>query len=828
MKGKLNKGFGKQKEGFDAFGNTTGGANIEAALKRAKTTGSLNLQGRGLSVFPEDICKFSDLRLLDNWWESYELTKLDMANNSIASIPSELSTQEQLFYLNFNSNLLEEVPGEIFSLVLKFFDASHNKLKILPDMIGSCNSLVELHLAGNQISELPFTFGGLENLEVLDLKRNDIEYLPKSLSGCVKLKKLDLSENSLTKIPETIGFCEMLTDVNFSKNHIENIELYSLERLSNLVLLDLHQNKLTYFESVPKSTKLDTIILGFNFIEEIANLHNAPNLTVLDLHNNKMEELPETILDMDMLKTLNISNNNMNNLPPRLALLDNLVRIQIEGNPLKSIKSSMRMAKAPDLKNYLRLRLDVKEEEKLERKKAQDRQLPGASSRADPWEIYLREYFHNNQLILQRKSVLSISPILWDYDELTLLDLSHNEITSIPEEIHHLSNLLSLRLSHNKLTSLPESLSQMAGLKELEIGDNPSLGGFFTDKSIIRLESLSYLNLSNTGLTAIPLTLKKLPNLATLHLSHNNITDIKELCREEFTGLKVLDLSLNKVTEIPKAFAYFLIELNFLNVVNNELKRLPHNLGFHKTLKTVQLDGNPLKSIRRAIIDGGSARLLQYLADKYTEEEDGQIEEWAIRKKGAKKGAMKKAAQEEEKYQKDSQASIYERQTQEPKVAGLKKKSHHIFEQSDHIGDKAKDARKGDHEEIHGFKDPNKMYADRYGASQPKEDFFWGSHQREVDHQYQSSHPSAHPPAPIPEVPKASHDPFPEEAVSTESQRTKKDMIEELKILDDQIRQLIDDIDNNFSLSKRDIQERRRELHKVQAQRNKLNNDIAS
>jgi hypothetical protein len=55
MKGKVNKAFLQQKQGFDEFGNTTGGTNIEAAMKRAKTTGTLSLQGRGLEIFPEDI-----------------------------------------------------------------------------------------------------------------------------------------------------------------------------------------------------------------------------------------------------------------------------------------------------------------------------------------------------------------------------------------------------------------------------------------------------------------------------------------------------------------------------------------------------------------------------------------------------------------------------------------------------------------------------------------------------------------------------------------------------------------------------------------------------
>lgn len=320
----------------------------------------------------------------------------------------------------------------------------------------------------------------------------------------------------------------MLTDINLSKNEILKIEKHSLENLSNLVMLDLHQNKLKYFDAVPKSLKLDSIILGFNFITEIVNLHNAPYLTVLDLHNNKLDELPESVLSMMNLKTLNISNNNINNLPPRLSLLDNLVRIQIDGNPLKSIKSSVRAAKAEDLKSYLRLRLDVKEEEEIELKKAQEAHLPGASLRTDPWEIYIRENLQNNQLIIQRKDIATISSLLWDYDDLGLLDLNHNNLKSIPDDIYKLSNLKSLRLSYNKLTSLPESLTHLMNLKELELSDN-NLGGFYTEDTDFRFDSLIYLNISNNNISKVPKSLKYLTNLQTLHISNNSLTDIKEL-----------------------------------------------------------------------------------------------------------------------------------------------------------------------------------------------------------------------------------------------------------------------------------------------------------
>jgi len=49
----------------------------------------------------------------------------------------------------------------------------------------------------------------------------------------------------------------------------------------------------------------------------------------------------------------------------------------------------------------------------------------------------------------------------------------------------------------------------------------------------------------------------------------------------------------------------------------------------HKSIKNLQVDGNPLKTIRRPIIARGSQGVLAHLADKYVEGNDDKIEAWA-------------------------------------------------------------------------------------------------------------------------------------------------------------------------------------------------------
>lgn len=57
------------------------GKALEGALKRAMQSGTLGLQNRGLKNFPKEILNIQNLNLGVNWFEGFELTKVDLSNN---------------------------------------------------------------------------------------------------------------------------------------------------------------------------------------------------------------------------------------------------------------------------------------------------------------------------------------------------------------------------------------------------------------------------------------------------------------------------------------------------------------------------------------------------------------------------------------------------------------------------------------------------------------------------------------------------------------------------------------------------------------------------
>ena len=61
---------------------------------------------------------------------------------------------------------------------------------------------------------------------------------------------------------------------------------------------------------------------------------------------------------------------------------------------------------------------------------------------------------------------------------------------------------------------------------------------------------------------------------------------------------------------------YKRVGLNYLNIENNSLTKIPTLLGFMR-LSGLKIDGNPLKLIKRTVIDKGTVAIMDYLRTKH-------------------------------------------------------------------------------------------------------------------------------------------------------------------------------------------------------------------
>jgi GTPase SAR1 family protein len=137
-------------------------------------------------------------------------------------------------------------------------------------------------------------------------------------------------------------------------------------------------------------------------------------------------------------------------------------------------------------------------------------------------------------------------------NERTKLNLSGNQLTSLPEEIAELKNLTELNLSENQLTSLPSEIVELKNLTELNLSENQLTS---LPSEIVELKNLAELYLTGNQLTSLPLEIVELKNLTGLYLYGNPLESPPpeiaergiEAIRSYFKSLKGEKQPLNEV-----------------------------------------------------------------------------------------------------------------------------------------------------------------------------------------------------------------------------------------------------------------------------------------
>ena len=133
------------------------------------------------------------------------------------------------------------------------------------------------------------------------------------------------------------------------------------------------------------------------------------------------------------------------------------------------------------------------------------------------WESVLHLDLRENELqSFERSHILRLS-------QLRTLDLRHNRIEYLPEEIGGLLYLRTLRLDGNLMSSVPRTLWQITALETLTLANN-SL--FAISADIQQLTHLKVLILSQNRLLSLPYELGELPSLELLYIHGNEFPEL--------------------------------------------------------------------------------------------------------------------------------------------------------------------------------------------------------------------------------------------------------------------------------------------------------------
>ncbi|XP_042317734.1 leucine-rich repeat-containing protein 40 isoform X2 [Sceloporus undulatus] len=293
------------------------------------------------------------------------------------------------------------------------------------------------------------------------------------------------------------------------------------------------------------------------------------DLTKLILSSNKLKCLSDDIRLLPALTVLDVHDNQLTCLPSAIGSLENLQKLNVSHNKLKDLPKEL---------------------------------------------IQLK---HLRSLLLQHNELNHLPDEFGKLINLEELDISNNHVSNIPTSFAFLTNLVRLNLAHNELKMLPAEISAMKSLRLLDCTKNyletipPELAN---------MASLEQLYLRRNKLRYLP-DLPSCTVLKELHVGENQIEVLKAEHLKHLNSLCVLDLRDNNLKSLPDEIV-LLEGIERLDLSNNDISSLPCKLGNLSQLKFLALEGNPLRTIRRDILQKGTQEILKYLRNKIQDEDE--------------------------------------------------------------------------------------------------------------------------------------------------------------------------------------------------------------
>ncbi|KDR16236.1 protein phosphatase PHLPP-like protein isoform X3 [Zootermopsis nevadensis] len=448
-------------------------------------------------------------------------------------------------------------------------DLSGEDLERLPESLPTFSHVQELHLGRNRLGDGNLKMlSRLPRLRSLHLPGNALRDFPTDLLQLFALSHLDLSNNSLTELPEEICSLVSLEELRVDRN-----ALFRLPR------------------ALTRLQKLRNLLVGHNRLHELPGFLLAMKaLTSLDFQGNQVENSKMPGKNETNSSPLGRVNLRANLLKGNIVLgnYGNLTQLDMSENRIETLDLSA---------------LNMLECVQCSRNQLTELSLSG--------KALVSLIAGNNRL-----QKLHINP---PPTHLKHLDVSYNELESLPDWTASCYQLRALFASHNKLQVLPEHLfcSELSSLQTLQLSYNrlqtlptvirhiPLQELFLQSNSLATLPAnffivstrLRVLNLSNNRLCELPNGCHQGHQLEKLYLTANCLADNSLDILGRLANLHTLHAAYNSITTLPESCVAVWTELEELVISGNKLQHLPDNIIHLKHLRVLRIHSNCLQTI---------------------------------------------------------------------------------------------------------------------------------------------------------------------------------------------------------------------------------------
>ncbi|TYZ68351.1 hypothetical protein PybrP1_012569 [[Pythium] brassicae (nom. inval.)] len=444
-----------------------------------------------------------DLSALNAWklssriWNLQYLRTLVLSKNQLSRIPSGIQDLIHLEELDVSFNLLTRLPSCLqTTATLTALNASNNRIQSFSPKLWKLRALRRLDLSHNRLAELPYVEGDLK------LLRETREWQV-GVGLLTELRSLMLNHNMLRELPRSIDRCAALEFLNVSNNNI-GVLSDEIGDLESLQCLYLHKNALA---ALPDS------------------LGGLRRLEILELKDNVLASVPESAGNLQSLQQLGLARNQLRHLPEALGALSRLSRLELDGNPnLVALGAFFR--RLPGVRVFSANACGLVRFETLEfLLESPVRALQASRNTLAAFPVLLAQSMMKDTLeeLVLHSNALAHFPleVARCCVELRTLDVSDNQLRSLPPEIGRLENLETLLLGRNALEELPDELALLAQLRELRCDHNRLRA---LPLGLGRLAQLAHVDVSFNRLETLPTSMAALPALESIYANDNRLT----------------------------------------------------------------------------------------------------------------------------------------------------------------------------------------------------------------------------------------------------------------------------------------------------------------